>query len=125
MNGCYANALAFFKSVVVKRRLVANSMGLTLLRLQEFELALICFKEATQEFPENIIYMANLEIVKWIYGTLGPQRMPEFACSCEGMFVSRLGFGLWMLDELTLMIENSEVKSTNDKESKSSVEVEA
>jgi hypothetical protein len=66
-----------------------------------------------------------LEIVKWIYGMPGAQLLPDYRCGCEAMFVNRLGFGLWMLDELTLMIENMEVNSTNDKDSQNTVAGEA
>jgi hypothetical protein len=34
-------------------------MALALIRLQEYEKALCCLKDAMQEFPENIIYAAN------------------------------------------------------------------
>jgi tetratricopeptide (TPR) repeat protein len=96
-------------------------MALALIRLQDYEKAISCLQEAIQEYPENIIYAANYEILKWICGAKHTLLSEKYNCGCEAVFNSRLTLGLWMLDELTLMIDKNEIKSNNEKNSSSTV----
>ena len=47
LSGCYANALAFYRTVTTNKKLVANNMGLALIRLQEYIKALGYFVYAS------------------------------------------------------------------------------
>lgn len=59
-NGCYVNALNFFREVVQNRDAIANNLGLTLLHLLEYQKGINCLLFATEQNPENIIFAANL-----------------------------------------------------------------
>lgn len=59
---------------------MANNMALSLIHLQEYEKALTCLKYAVEEYPENIIYAANFEIVKWICGINSNKIIRKYDC---------------------------------------------
>lgn len=46
--GCYANSLAFYKTVTTNKKAVANNIGLSLLHLQDYEKALGYFIYAVE-----------------------------------------------------------------------------